>query len=538
MLPTVSQILDLPVVRSGLPEIVSTVSLDRPVRWVHVSDVADLAHLLQGGELVLTTGQPIVDPGARRGYLTGIASAGAVGLVVELGTHIHSTPYDLGGLADELDISVIVLHRQIRFVSVTEEVHRSIVSEQYAEVAFAREAHEVFTELSMNRASIAEIIDATASIVDGPIVLEDLNRQVLAATPCQHPTHVLLDNWERRSRLTPMTTGTSIEGPESWLTTPVGPHRQRWGRLVAPVTPESPSSQMAMVLERAAQALALHRMVERDRSTLEHQAQSGLVDELRRGRIVDESEASARARALGLSRGSTYTPLTVRVNEMHGADQVSAQRWQASILDTVRHSVRGSRQTALTASSRLGQVDLLLSRQPPGSSDDSLTAVCSRILDALLGLDGVEHCAIGVGPDSERLVDAGTRLSDSSHCADVAMMLPRNGRSFFRTTDIRLRGLLALIRSDPRVQLFAESELRGLLEHRARHGSEIFDLVRAYLDVGGNKTELAARLHLSRPTLYSKLAVAQRLLGVDLDDGESRTSLHTAMLILDTPHSI
>jgi purine catabolism regulator len=40
-------------------------------------------------------------------------------------------------------------------------------------------------------------------------------------------------------------------------------------------------------------------------------------------------------------------------------------------------------------------------------------------------------------------------------------------------------------------------------------------------------------LHLSRPALYAKLHRIERILGVDLSDGESATSLHVAMLILD-----
>ena len=54
-------------------------------------------------------------------------------------------------------------------------------------------------------------------------------------------------------------------------------------------------------------------------------------------------------------------------------------------------------------------------------------------------------------------------------------------------------------------------------------------------DEGGNKAALAKRLHLSRPTLYSRLAALERLLGVDLDDAESRTSLHVAMMVLARP---
>ncbi len=114
--------------------------------------------------------------------------------------------------------------------------------------------------------------------------------------------------------------------------------------------------------------------------------------------------------------------------------------------------------------------------------------------------------------------------------------MPPGDKVFHRAADIRLRGLLALIRTDPRVQAFAETELRGLLEHQARHGGDSVDVLRSFLELGGNKTELAKQRHLSRPTLYAKLATIQRLLGVDLDDAESRTSLHTAMLILRLRH--
>lgn len=82
------------------------------------------------------------------------------------------------------------------------------------------------------------------------------------------------------------------------------------------------------------------------------------------------------------------------------------------------------------------------------------------------------------------------------------------------------------------MQAFAETELRAVLSDRAEHGSAMFDLLRAFVEVGGNKTELARRLHLSRPTLYARLATLQSLLGVDLDDVESRTSLHVAMLVM------
>lgn len=537
MHPTIDQIIALPVLQAGAPEVIGGGGLDRAVRWVHISDVADLSDLLRGGELVLTTGQPLVNTRVRKSYLTGLAKAGAAGLVIELGTHLDTVPADLPRAADALSLPVIVLHRQIRFVEVTEEVHRAIVSEQYDEVAFARHAHEVFTELSMRRAALAEIIDAAGDIIDAPIVLEDLNRQVIAFATRGQSTTELLTQWDRRSRLTPVVPHTVTGGPEPWLTTPVGPHRQEWGRLVVP-RPQLPTERAAMALERAAQALALHRMVEQDRTSLEQQAQSGLVNELRRGTIRDEAEATTRAYALGLRPALSYIPITVQVREIYSADEVLAQRRHVRMLDAVRHAVHSELHTALTSTRRSGEIDLLLSQPRAGSVDGSLAQLCGAIRTALTRLDGASRCAIGVGPASTRLIDAAVGLDNSAHVADVALALPENTKPFHRATDVRLRGLLALIRTDPHVQAFAETELRGLLDHRARHDDELFDVVRTYLEVGGNKTELAKRLQFSRPTLYTKLATAERLLGVSLDDAESRTSLHTAMLILDTPKSV
>ena len=531
MQPTVRDVLALPVVQAGAPEVVGTAPLDRPVRWVHVADVPDMSNLLQGGELVLTTGQALTDDAVGVRYLQGLAEAGAAGLFVELGRYIDTVSAHLADTADRVGLPVVALHRQIRFVEVTEAVHRSIVADQYDEVSYARHVHEAFTDLSMKRASLREIVDATSDLMGTPIVLEDLNRQVLAFAAHGMSAPALIGDWERRSRLTPQSHQTTVGGPESWLCSPVGPPRNAWGRLVAPADVAFPE-RARMTLERAAQALALHRMIEQDRTALELRAQSGLIDDMRRGRVTDEAEATARAHALGLRPALTYLPLTVQVAETFSADQVFAQRRRNLMLDAVRHAVQTARYTALTTSGSPGRIDLLAS-QPPGASPDALADVCGAIRDSLARLDGVSRCAIGVGPESTRLIDAAADLIESAHIAEVALALPASDKVFHRAADIRLRGLLALIRTDPRVQAFAETELRGLLDHRARHGDDTYDVLRKFLELGGNKSELAKHLHMSRPTLYAKLATIEGLLGVDLDDAESRTSLHTAVLILD-----
>src|SRR6478735_8608334 len=77
-LPTVREILSLDAVVDGLPEVLAgDDALDARVRWVHLSDSAGVARLLDGGELLLSTGS---------GWPTGPADLDAfIGGLVEAG---------------------------------------------------------------------------------------------------------------------------------------------------------------------------------------------------------------------------------------------------------------------------------------------------------------------------------------------------------------------------------------------------------------------------------------------------------------------
>ena len=111
---------------------------------------------------------------------------------------------------------------------------------------------------------------------------------------------------------------------------------------------------------------------------------------------------------------------------------------------------------------------------------------------------------------------------------------PAAARPFFRLADLRLRGLLQLLRGDPRVADFAERELGALLAYDAGHGTTLTSVLAAYLESGGNKAGAAQRAHLARPTLYERLRHIERVLGVSLESAESRTSLHVALLALES----
>jgi purine catabolism regulator len=104
------------------------------------------------------------------------------------------------------------------------------------------------------------------------------------------------------------------------------------------------------------------------------------------------------------------------------------------------------------------------------------------------------------------------------------------GRSFHRLEDVRLRGLLHLLRDDARLQTFVEREVGPLLAYDAQHRTTLVELLGTYLDHGRNKSAAADATHLSRPAFYERLHRIERVLGVDLDSVDSCLSLHVALV--------
>lgn len=225
-----------------------------------------------------------------------------------------------------------------------------------------------------------------------------------------------------------------------------------------------------------------------------------------------------------------------------GGDPLAGQQEERALLEQLARALKSVSGTALTASIRSGSVGMILAIPAKQLEDPTLR----RLADALAGTTGVSGrsldghgsdgqaevvWSIGVGRLQESLLEAAAGIDEASHVAETAATLPGDHKPFYRATDVRLRGLLALLRKDPRVQQFVESELKGVLQAEARGSTGYLELLGQYLECGGNKAALARNGYLSRPTLYVRLARLEELLAVDLNDAESRTSLHVALLL-------
>src|SRR5262245_42347398 len=327
--PTVADVLALPEVELGRPLVLAGAeALDTAVRWVHVSELPDIATLLRGGELVLTTGValPSSEPELAK-YVTELADSGAAGLVVELGRRFTGRlPAGMVRAARAQRLPLIALTREARFVRITEAVHARIIEAQVASLRATTRVHEEFSRLAEDGARVEEIVRAAARLADRPVVLENLAHQVLALEPGRAEVAELLVRWEHRSRASQPAGRSGYDSVRGWLISVVGTRGTDWARLVL-VCAEEPTALDRLVAARAAATLGLARPPGGQPGELEQDAHASLLSRLLARGYLDAEELVARAGALGVPlRNRSFVGAVIRpVREAFAEDRKSTR---------------------------------------------------------------------------------------------------------------------------------------------------------------------------------------------------------------------
>ena len=107
-------------------------NLDTPVRWVHISELADPTPWLSGGELLLTTGMALDTPKRQREFIRTLADHGLAGLGLGTGFAHPKVPRAMAEAAAEREFPLVEIPYDLPFIAVTEQAFTRLVNQQYA----------------------------------------------------------------------------------------------------------------------------------------------------------------------------------------------------------------------------------------------------------------------------------------------------------------------------------------------------------------------------------------------------------------------
>lgn len=484
---TVADVLAMPQLQAGAPEVlVGGTALDAAVRWAHVSDSAGVARLLDGGELLLSTGAGWpAEPGEMREFALGLHASGVAGIVLELGSPHPRVPDAVAEACAEVGLALVALASEVKFVAVTEAVHRALIAAQTGALRERQHLHELFTTLSLRGAPADVVVAETARALGAPVVLENLAHEVIALEALRTPVAEALASRHRSDglRIAVQARGT------------------RWGTLIGLAGPAHPAGRQT-VLEQGATALAFGCLADGGDAAWALLAQRGVIGDLLGARFASAGDIAARLEAGGFRlAGRRCHGILVR-----GAGSISALAYRARLAGCA------------VVAAHVGGDDVVLLSLPASAAldDDTVTKIAGP------------GRTVVVGPAADDVLGL---LASLRAARDLADSDPSDAGSRVRRVDDRpLDRLVASLRDDHRLHEHSERMLAPLIRHDRERRGDLLDVLAALVAHPGNRSAAASASHLSRSVFYQRLALIADLLDADLDDGETLAALHLALL--------
>ncbi|MFI8960519.1 PucR family transcriptional regulator [Streptomyces sp. NPDC053493] len=491
--------------------------LDTPVRWAHVSELADPVPYMEGGELLLTTALTLdaEDPEAMGRYVRRLLGAGVVGLGFAVGVNYDDIPAALLDAAREEHLPLLAVPRRTPFLAISKAVSAAIAADQYRAVTAGFEAQRELT-----RAALAEGPDAVvarlAAHVDGWAALYDTSGTVLAVSPDwaarraarltpdverlrerPAPASAVVGGTDDRVELQSLGTGRRVRGALAVGTgAPLGTaERYAVHSAIALLTLTTERSRSLQAAEQRLGAAVLRMLLagQPDHArAVAGDLYGGLLDAPFRLLIAEPVPAAAEA-------NDGETPLAALAENLEAA----AARAGESVL-TVPEGPEGGERLVVLAGDGGAVV----------TACEAYTTREAEEAGLVVGLSAP------TGP-----IAAAAAYKQAEQALSVAR---RRGRALVEHEELAAGSVLPLL-ADDAVRAFADGLLRALYEHDATGRGDLVASLRAWLSRHGQWDAAAADLGVHRHTLRYRMRRVEEILGRSLDDPDVRMELWLAL---------
>ncbi|MBX9362480.1 PucR family transcriptional regulator [Streptomyces massasporeus] len=526
--------------------------LDVPVRWAHVSELADPVPYMEGGELLLITALKLdaEDPEAMRRYVRRLAGAGVVGLGFAVGVNYEETPKALVDAADEEGLPLLEVPRRTPFLAISKAVSAAIAADQYRAVTAGFAAQRELTRQAQTGGPEG-LLAALASQVDGWAALYDASGAVVATAPewaGRRAARLTGDVQKLRDR--PAPASSVVGGPEH--EDRVELHTIGTGRrpraALAVGTAAAPGTAERYAVHSAIALLTL--TTERSRSLQAAEQRVGAA--VLRMLLAGEPD-HARAVAGDLYGGLLDAPFRIMVAERvpvsasaalaraearKGAPPVERPSAAALAAADTGDPLAVLADVVESAAARAGEAVLVV---PEGerlvvlaADRGAAAAACGEYAAALETTRAGIREKVPGGEDDELVVGlsapAGPIAASAAYKqAEQALSVARRrGRVLVEHEQMAAGSVLPLL-ADDAVRAFADGMLRPLYEHDATGRGDLVASLRAWLSKHGQWDAAAADLGVHRHTLRYRMRRVEEILGRSLDDPDVRMELWLAL---------
>lgn len=503
--------------------------LNRQVKWSHILETRDFESLINGGELILTTGTGIaMDLPSLINYMKKMIDKNVAGICIEFGPNFKLIPDEIIKLANEANFPIIVFKDTVRFIDITQDLHTHIINQHHEMLSQLERLSRSFIALSLNHNGILKILqELNEQFGENIFFINDDEK------PYYYPTEIKdleisLRTYIEESSFDTTKQRTFKVGEDLFALMPVQVLGQTWGNLYVQIKHHPLSLEfLFLILDRAALAIAQilfrNRTIEERKQSLE----SELVRSLLNGREYEVYDLQTYFPPP--SRNMHFRVFIIQLNSP--VTNLSEEDWD---------EIKTQRSMMIrTLFKRFGVFPAISARKNEITVIASFIAAdhlknetnrFSQIKNVLLEMKEINvidgsTCTFGIST-------AYTSISHMKHGYKEAREVLKLHEAGITTSNfyesLGVYRLLLPLKMSGDLKLYIDEYLGPVIEYDLKANGDLFETLKIYLEFSGSKKETSDRLFIVRQTLYHRLDRLEKLLGKDFMEPTNRLALEVA----------
>ncbi|MEW6523024.1 MAG: PucR family transcriptional regulator ligand-binding domain-containing protein [Bacillota bacterium] len=532
---TVQEALEFDALR-GVRVLAGRTRLDNRITGVNIMEVPEVTRWLQGGELLFTAFYAVKDsPEAACSLVHQLAEKGVAALAVKPGQYVPEIPAAVITAAESAGLPVLELPADAPYMDVARPILEAIMSRSVTGTGALETLQQDLVELVVAGSGLEPVLAFLARALSQPVLVfgPELNVLTSAARPDDDS-----QGWELElSRVTAALAGWSPPARRTELAYHHGPHPRRlslfpikasdriFGYLGVLALEPGHSPPGSALVELAARILTLEFIKDRTGLDTGSRLEAALLEELMLGRPQLRELTHQKARILGLDLREPYTVVVFRLRGPHGPSE--GEILQEGLYRATRTAL-GEKARLVLARADAGHLAGAVNCRP-GHEASRLLASWSRVLEELAGRLSRLQINAGVSRVTTGLDAFRKAYDEALQAAEMyGSVVYTRVTTYARLGVYRLLNELA---GSPALLDFYKDTVSVLVEHDAKHQSDLCHTAETFFACGRNLQRAAELLHIHRNTLAYRLGRVEEITGYNLKDPESCFELHLALKV-------
>ncbi|MBD0380834.1 PucR family transcriptional regulator ligand-binding domain-containing protein [Paenibacillus sp. WST5] len=509
--------------------------LHRLVRWVHIIEVIQFEQLLQGGEMILTTGAAFKsDTQLFKIYLEQLINRNVSCLCIEMGHYLSSVPGEWIDMAETSGLPLIIFPQAVRFIDITQDIHAHIINQHHRALQDLEKISREFHRMTLTSQGVAQVLQLLQNSTKAKVIYVPAEGQPkfvphASSRESKQWMELLGKQLDESSEAghTPSPSLIEFEG-QTIIVQPVGAMGKTWAHI-AIVLGRKPREYEYLILDSASLSIAQDLLRKRYMEERKLYSQTLWVDDLLHLRIRDEEQIKVLI-------GIDFKRLNVLNYHVCLIEFEYDQEARTSSVDegvetlgihlslTVRSVFEQHAFHPLITLQNNRLVIIAFDQAPKKPAKERLQHVFQSIQQ--MKAEEQVKLVIGVGQINRSFMNAYMSYQEAIQAISLSSTMQANVLYF---DELGVFQLLFHIAEKQTLQAFVKTHLGPLIDHDQTRGSELLRTLKVYLDYDGSKQIVAQRLFIVRQSLYYRLEKIEELLGSDYMSPEKRLALQVAI---------